>query len=175
MSKAFTKENDDAPEPAVARRPPPTLPPGVRNHVTPESALRWREELERLTEVERPRLASAESTEERLRLSAVDDEIHRLRHCLRSAVETPPPPVGEDRARFGAWVVVRESSGEDSRYRIVGVYEADPERGWISWLSPLAKALLNLRAGEFARLRTPGGESRLEVRSVDFLRPAGEF
>ena len=62
-------------------------------------------------------------------------------------------------------VTVREA-GTEARYRIVGVDEVDFDRGWVSWLSPIAKALLNKRIGERVRLRTPGGEKELEILTV---------
>lgn len=170
MSKAFTRENDDAPEPVRVRRPASVLPPGVRNHVTPDGRQRWQAELDRLTEEERPRRAASDRPEDRERLGSLDQEIHRLRQLIRSAVATPPPPVGEERIRFGAWVTVRDPSGAETCYRIVGVDEVDLERGWISWLSPLAKALLHRRKGESIRLRTPGGEEALEILAVEYER-----
>lgn len=168
MSKAFTRENDDAPEPVRIRRPASVLPPGVRNHVTPDGLQRWRTELDRLSEVERARLAATDQPEDRERLNSLDQEIHRLRQLIRSAVATPPPPAGEERIRFGAWVTIREAAGAETRYRIVGVDEVDLGRGWISWLSPLSKALLHRRKGESVRLHTPGGEEVLEILAVEY-------
>lgn len=74
-----------------------------------------------------------------------------------------PPTEPPDRVRFGATVTVREHRGDESHYRIVGVHETDPERGWVSWLSPIAKALLNARLGERVRLRLPAGEKQLQI------------
>lgn len=173
MSKAFTRENDDAPEPGSIRRPAVQLPPGVRNHVTPDGILRWKTQLEHRTDHERPRLADRSDATSRELLVRLDDEIARLQACLRSAVSTPPPPVGETRVRFGAWVEVRDSAGETNRYRLVGVEEADPDQGLINWLSPLAKALLNRRPGESTRLRLPTGETTLTIQSVDYVRNLG--
>lgn len=170
MSKAFTRENDDAPEPGSVRRPPVQLPPGVRNHVTSDGLLRWKTQLEHLIDHERPQLAGRADPTSRELLARLDDEIARLQDCLRSAVSTPPPPATETRVRFGAWVEVRDSTGETNRYRLVGVEEADPDQGLISWLSPLAKALLNRRPGESTRLRLPSGETTLTIQSVEYDR-----
>lgn len=173
MSKAFTRENDDAPEPGSVRRPPVQLPPGVRNHVTSDGLLRWKTQLEHLIDHERPQLAGRADTTSRELLDRLDDQIARLQDCLQSAVSTPPPAVGETRVRFGAWVEVRDSAGETNRYRLVGAEEADPDQGLISWLSPLAKALLNRRPGDSTRLRLPSGETTLTIQTVDYVRDQG--
>jgi transcription elongation factor GreB len=170
MSKAFTRENDDAPEPGSVRRPPAQLPPGVRNHVTPDGLRRWKSQLEHLIEHARPQLAHQTDPSSREQLDRLEDQIARLQDCLQSAVSTPPPAVGETRVRFGAWVEVRDSAGETNRYRLVGVEETDPDQGHISWLSPLAKALLNHRPGDSTRLRLPAGETTLTIQAVDYVR-----
>ncbi len=78
----------------------------------------------------------------------------------------PPPGVRDQRVRFGATVTVREPDGGESSYRIVGVDETDLDRGWVSWLSPIAKALLNAEPGQRVRLKLPGGDVELEVTGV---------
>jgi transcription elongation factor GreB len=70
--------------------------------------------------------------------------------------------------RFGATVVVREESGGESTYRIVGVDETDFDRGWVSWLSPIAKALMNARLGERVRFKFPSGEEELEIIDISY-------
>ena len=85
-----------------------------------------------------------------------------------------PPATPDDRVRFGAVVTVREAGGGETRYRIVGVDEVDFDRGWISWLSPIAKALLNKSIGQRVRLRTPGGERELEVMRVSYETEVGK-
>jgi transcription elongation factor GreB len=70
--------------------------------------------------------------------------------------------------RFGATVLVRRSDGEEDNYRIVGVDEIDLDRGWVSWLSPIAKALMNARVGEQVRFKFPSGEEQLEIVRVEY-------
>jgi len=167
MSRAFVRESDDLPErPTFARRPSP-LPPGAQNHITPDGARRFREELERLVQVERPRLATADDPDAKRRLQEVNQRIDQLQQCLESAVVVPVPNE-RDRVQFGATVTVRERSGEETRYRVVGVDEVDIDRGWVSWLSPIAKALLNARLGERVRFKFPSGEEELEVVGVAY-------
>lgn len=158
MSKAFTREDDDAPEAETSRWDRPRVPPGVRNLVTPDGMHAWREELERLTGgdpgiTKRPEIL---------------DRIRQLQSYLRSALPTPPPPPGDDRIRFGAVVTTRDSSGQEIRYRIVGVDEVDLDRDWVSWLSPVAKSLLQKRVGDPVRLKVPGGETLLTIVGFEY-------
>jgi transcription elongation factor GreB len=163
VSKAFTRESDDVPElPALPRQPSP-LPPGAKNYLTREGAARLREELNRLLQDRVQLAASQGDVEAKQQLQIVDQRIDRLQQSLRSAVVVSPPVAPEDRVRFGASVTVREYSGAESRYRIVGVDETDLNRGWISWVSPLAKALLNARLGQRVRFKLPSGEEELEI------------
>jgi len=171
MSKAFTRENDDAPDPESAPRPRAvSLPPGTRNYITADGAAAFREELNRLIQDERPRWVGAADPESRARLDAVESRIRELDRILRTAVVPRPPPAHDDRVRFGAWVAVVDGEGTKSQYRIVGVDEADPDRGWISWISPLARALIGSRVGDRVPVMTPDGEARVELLKVS---PAG--
>jgi transcription elongation factor GreB len=167
MSKAFTRESDDAPDlPMAPRRSP--LPPGAKNYLTPAGERQLREELERLTQVERPPLARVtDDSEVRRQLSVMDQRILDLQQTLQTAVVVPPPAPTENRVRFGATVTIRQR-GEEIRYRIVGVDEADLDRGWVSWLSPIAKALLNAETGQRVKFKFPSGEEDLEILSVAY-------
>jgi transcription elongation factor GreB len=151
MSKAFTRESDDMPERPPAPRPAPALPPGVRNYVTPSGAKSLEAELETLLQKDSasPRLAA-------------------LRRILQTIEVVPTPEPPHNQARFGATVTVRDSSGHDETYRIVGVDETDIDRDWISWLSPLARALLNAHLGETVRVQLPAGERVLEIVAISY-------
>jgi transcription elongation factor GreB len=166
VSKAFTRESDDAPELPIRPRRPSPLPLGARNYLTAGGAQGLGEELNRLINIERPRLAALDNDEDKRQLQAVDERIDHLQHSLGSAVVVNPPVVPDDQVRFGATVTVRNPRGEESRYRIVGVDETDIDRDWVSWLSPIAKALLNARVGQLVRIKLPGGEEQLEIVSV---------
>jgi transcription elongation factor GreB len=169
MSKAFTREDDTAYEPAIPR-PAALLPPGTRNLITPSGALRLRGELERLVRVERPRLAveAAADPDARTSRAALDQRIRQIEHALNTMVVTGPPQTPDDAVRFGASVTVRDRSGETSRYRIVGADETDLDRDWVSWLSPIAKAVLNARVGDRVRLQLPGSSDELEILAVSY-------
>jgi transcription elongation factor GreB len=169
MSKAFTRESDDSSSDPIVPPALAQLPPGVKNYITSEGAARLRHDLDRLVQVERPRIAAlAESEEIRRQTVALDARVHQLKWVLEQVtiVEKPAPP--HDQVRFGATVVVRNSSGEEETFRIVGVHETDIERGYVSWLSPLARALLNARIGQRVRFSTPAGEEQLEIVSIVF-------
>jgi transcription elongation factor GreB len=169
MSKAFTRESDDAPERPLVRRPPASAALGEKNYLTPDGARRFQVELDRLVEAERPQAAAlTDPTESRQKLQELDRRIQQLQEILRTAVVRLPPADPEDRIRFGATVTVRGRGGEESRYRLVGVDETDLDRNWVSWRSPLAKALLNARKGDRVHLRLPSGEEQLEIVAVAY-------
>lgn len=168
MSKAFVRESDhpDLPEPPPLVSP---LPPGAKNYLTPDGAERLRAEVARLADTERPRLAAAAARDDeaKAQLQALDQRLRYLRGSLRSGVVAPPPD-DRDVVKFGAVVTVRDAGGE-ARYRIVGVDETDVDRGWVSWLSPLARALMNARKGERVAFNAPSGRKELEVVAVEYL------
>jgi transcription elongation factor GreB len=97
----------------------------------------------------------------------IETSIRKLQQVLDSVV-VAELPADQEKAAFGARVVVRHSNGEKDAYRIVGVEEAEPEHGSISWLSPLARALLSRKAGDKVRFRSPGGYEELTIVSVDW-------
>jgi transcription elongation factor GreB len=166
MSKAFTRESDDAPE-APLVRPAAVLPPGVKNLLTPGGALQLRQELEQLT-TEGAALRAQNDEPAKRRQQSLAARALQIQRTLQTAVITGPPTIADDVVRFGATVRVRERSGEETSYRIVGVDETDLDKNWVSWLSPIAKALLNARVGERAKLKLPGGEEELEVLGVTY-------
>ena len=146
MSKAFTREDDDAPEPPPRLRRVSSLPFGTKNYITADGAARMRDELARLVEVERPSIAVVPGHPAgNERRSAVDARIVAIQQVLGSAVVVEPPAPPWEEVRFGATVGTRDRRGETATYRIVGVDETDLEQDHVSWISPLAKALLKGR------------------------------
>ncbi len=168
MSKAFTREETDGPD--IPDLPPlqSTLPEGARNYITATGANKLREELAVLVNEKRPSLVGMDDPDAKRQLAALDQRIHRLEESLQSA-EIVPAPKGEiDAVRFGVTVTVREDDGEESIYRIVGVDETDIDRGWVSWLSPIARALMNAKLGERVRFKIPSGETELEIVAMSY-------
>jgi len=169
MSKAFTREENDGRD--LPDLPPPVaiLPEGARNYITAAGAENLRRDLAELVNQKRPALVAAtDDPEAKRQLTALDQRIYQLEQSLQSA-EVLAPPAGEpDTVRFGATVTVRDSTGEESTYRIVGVDETDFDRGWVSWQSPIARALLNARRGERVPFSFPSGEEELEIVVVSY-------
>jgi len=171
MSKAFTRESDSDSDEPLPLRPSSALPPGAKNFVTPDGADRLRAELAELTNETRPQLVSAQEDEGRKRkLQLIDQRIEQIEESLRTAVIVPAPTTEEERreVRFGATVMVRRRGG-DVTYRIVGVDETDLDRNWVSYLTPIAKALVSARLGERVRFRFPSGEEELEIVRIDYV------
>ncbi|OFZ53650.1 MAG: transcription elongation factor GreB [Bdellovibrionales bacterium RIFOXYC1_FULL_54_43] len=184
MSKAFTKEQDsDSPvSQDEAAGPEPALPTGFKNYMTPPGAARLREELKQLLHVERPELVKtvswAASNGDRSengdyiygkrRLREIDRRIRFLTKRLESAVIVDPSVQNAERVLFGARVTVRDEEDRERTYRIVGIDEADVRNGDVSWISPIAKALLNAKVGDTVNLRTPRGEEELEILRIRY-------
>lgn len=182
MSKAFTRENEPDED---TLEPVPQLPAGVKNYITPQGYRALQDELDKLWKVERPALVKtitwAASNGDRSengdyiygkkRLREIDRRVRFLRKRIESSeVVDPARRAGCDQVFFGATVTVCDADGIENTYSIVGVDEADAAGGRISWVSPLARALLKLREGEVALLQTPAGTSELEVISIVYCQ-----
>jgi transcription elongation factor GreB len=167
MSKAFTRDDAAEPPPIVVARAP--LPQGVPNYVTPRGLFLLQEELERL-QAERTRIATLDVAEpERPRLLAsCDARLSALETRLGSVELIQPSTQPRDEVRFAAQVLVRTAAGEERRYQLVGVDEADVARGRIAFIAPLSRALLGRRVGDVATLRTPRGEEELEILAIEY-------
>ncbi|MDG2284935.1 MAG: transcription elongation factor GreB [Alphaproteobacteria bacterium] len=182
MSKAFTKEDDDAPEVEEPDEPSP-LPPGVKNYITPRGFEVLREELKQLRRVERPKVVEVVSWAAgngdrsengdyiygKKRLREID---RRMRYILKrleiAEVVDPSKQTNRDQVFFGATVTYAEEDDTEHTVRIVGVDEAELERGEVSWISPIARALLKASEGDVIELRAPGGAKSIEVVSIRY-------
>ena len=165
MSKAFTREDDDAPEEPVTARPNPALPPGAKNWMTADGAERLREELRLLSE----QRAGSPGAEGWRRAQA--QRLADLEYTLATAEVVGPAGGACEEVRFGVSVEVRENDGVQRSYRIVGVDETAPDRGRVSWLSPIARALLGARRGERVTFKFPSGEKELEIVAITDATP----
>ncbi len=181
MSRAFVDENAsqyNEEEPPELKVP---LPAGARNYMTPQGAEKMRGELDALA-VERPRImaevarasAAGSSTDKaslaalRRRLRELDRRVEYLSRMAAVTEVIDPLSQSPDRVAFGATVTVSEENGGESVYRIVGVDESDPARGLVSWISPLARALVSRRTGDLATLTLPGGRKSLRVLKIEY-------
>jgi transcription elongation factor GreB len=169
VSKAFTRESDD--ESGAEEIPSfrPQLPPGTRNYITREGGNRLKQRLNDLLEKKQAMatMSNAAGTGSEADQRKIESAIRRLQQMLDSVV-VAEIPVDQEKVAFGATVTVRHGNGEESSYHIVGVEEADPERGSISWISPLARALLSRRAGDQVRFRSPEGDEELTIITVRY-------
>ena len=183
MSKAFTKESEGGPGDEDAGDSPETrVPHGSKNYITPVGADRLKAELRQLLHTERPELVKviqwAASNGDRSengdyiygkrRLREIDRRIRFLTKRLEAAEIIDPAAQVSDRVLFGATVTVLDEEERTRTYRIVGIDETDVKRGHVSWISPIAKALLNSKAGDVVTLKTPKGEGELEVLRVRY-------
>jgi transcription elongation factor GreB len=180
MSKAFVKESADLddeiqPEGGDEAR-------AAKNYISPGGYRRLRDEFSELWEGERPKLvetiAWAASNGDRSengdyiygkrRLREVDRRIRYLSKRIEIAEVVDNAGQGHDRVFFGATVTYRDASGNSRTVTIVGIDEADPAQGRISWISPVAKALLKAREGDTVLVRTPAGVDEIEVIEIRY-------
>ncbi len=185
MSKAFTREaeagDDDDEGPGL-----PPLPAGARNYITPAGYRRLREELMALLDVERPKVVETVSWAAKngdrsengdylygkKRLREIDRRIRFLTKRLDIAeVADPSAHHGSDQIFFGATVTYANAKGEERTITIKGIDEADSLAGEVSWIAPIARALLKARVGDEVSLQTPGGLERIEVVEVSYPKP----
>jgi len=164
MSKAFLRESDLGDDPVVTR--PSALPEGARNYLTAFGAESLREELARLVAQDRAALKGSSDPDDRRELQRIDHRTRQIEESLRTA-EIVDPAGRSDTVRFGSSVTLREANHEAERYRIVGVDEIDFYADGLSWLSPLAQALLNQPKGGLVSVQTPGGVRHLEILQVE--------
>jgi len=185
MNKAFTRESDASDDADDVEAPSP-LPSGARNYMTPGGFARLSGELEHLVQKERPELVTTvawaagngDRSENgdyiygKKRLREIDRRIRFLIKRLDAAeVVDPAAPREEETAGqvfFGATVDVRNARGEPRTISIVGVDEIDTARGYISWVSPMARALLKAREGDTVTLRTPAGAEEIDIVEVRY-------
>ncbi len=180
MSKAFTKETE--PE-EVEREDPAPLPDGVKNYITPAGMAALRDELKTLKTVERPKVVEVVSWAAgngdrsengdyvygKKRLREIDRRIRFLLKRMEIAeIVDPAFQTARDRVVFGATVTYRDESGKERTVRIVGIDEASLENGEVSWVSPIARALLNGCRGDLVEMRTPGGEVEIEIVDISY-------
>jgi transcription elongation factor GreB len=186
MSKAFTRELDSEDDDNDGMQP--ELPAAVKNYITPQGYARLRAELMQLIDHERPQVVevvhwaagNGDRSENgdyiygKKRLREIDRRIRFLTHRLEVAEVTDASVHhGRDQVFFGATVRYAEESGEERTVTIMGIDEADSAQGQVSWISPIARALLKAREGDVVKLETPLGTQDIEVLEVRYPAPAG--
>jgi transcription elongation factor GreB len=187
MSKAFTKESDgdeddDLPEDMGG------LPVSAKNYMTPEGFARLRGELDQLMRKERPdvvkvvswaagngdRSENGDYIYGKKRLREIDRRVRYLSKRLANAEVVDPAKRAQkgattDQVFFGATVTTANAKNEERTLKIVGVDEVDLAKGHVSWISPIAKALLKAEEGDVVKMRTPTGVEELEIVKVRYV------
>ena len=189
MNKAFTRELDRDDEDDDGDVEAPVLPGGAKNYITAAGHRRLRDELKTLLDDERPKMVETVSWAAKngdrsengdylygkKRLREIDRRIRFLTKRLDIAeVVDPALHHGNDQVFFGATVRFASDHGEERTIRILGVDEAESARGEVSWVAPIARALLKARVGDEVRLVTPRGVETIEVLEVSYPPPGGE-
>jgi transcription elongation factor GreB len=157
------------------------------NYITPEGYAQLKEEFNHLYRTERPRVVAdvawAASNGDRSenadyiygkrRLRQIDSRLKFLMKRMDLAeVVDPARQQGLEKVYFGAWVTLYSLANDvEHTYRIVGQDELDPGKGFISWISPMAKALIGKSEGDVVRVNTPGGEGEFEIGAVSYKSP----
>jgi transcription elongation factor GreB len=188
MNKAFTRESDTDPDDGADDDGGlPAVPAGTRNYITPAGFERLRAELLGLLDDERPKVVETVSWPAKhgdrsengdylsgtKRLREIDRRIRFLTRRLDIAeVVDPSLHHGHDQVFFGATVRTEPPRDADRTITIKGIDEADSSRAEVSWIAPVARALLKARVGDEVRLETPGGVEELEVLAVSYPAPA---
>jgi transcription elongation factor GreB len=152
----------------------------ARNYLTPEGYQRLKDEFQTLLKFERPKTVQAVSEAAAMgdrsenaeyiygkrRLREIDRRLRFLSKRLEDVEIVDPTQVNTDKVSFGLWVVVEDEEGEQSVYQIVGEDEIDPEKGRITFSSPLGKALLGKKLGDIVTVKRPKGDLELEIVEI---------
>lgn len=186
MSRAFVREDDEALGDDVGEADVADiveLPAGKKNYITPAGHARLKSEFEHLWKVERPELvktvawaaANGDRSENadyiygKRRLREIDRRIRFLTKRLEQAeIVDPLRQENREQVFFGATVTLRSGAANEQTLTIVGIDEADPARGRVSWVSPVARALLRGRVGDVVMLKTPAGTDAVEILAIRY-------
>jgi transcription elongation factor GreB len=180
MSKAFTKESEVE---ADFEGEIPALPAATKNYITPDGLQRLQDEFAQLQKIERPKTVETVSWAAgngdrsengdyiygKRRLREIDGRMRFLRKRMEIAEAVDPArQKNRERVYFGATVDYRNARDEVKTVRIVGIDEARSELNEVSWISPVAKALLKAAEGDIVEVRTPKGVERLEILKISY-------
>ncbi len=158
-----------------------------KNYITPQGHAALEAEFTQLLKVERPEVVrvvswaagNGDRSENgdyiygKRRLRQIDSRLRFLMQRMDAAVIVDPATqAGLEKVFFGAWVRLYSLDRDtEHTYRIVGQDELEPTKGWISWVSPLAKAMLGKQAGDVVRVQTPTGEDEYEIQKISYTEP----
>lgn len=164
MSRAFVKGADDNQTDELPERPLPAHP----NYVTPRGLEQLQARLRELRESHEKLAHEDGNSFAEQRRQEVERDLRYIGAQIERAIVVDPAGQPHDEVHFGATVTIRDGSGRDQRFAIIGDDEADIAAGKISWASPLAKALIGLHVGDTALWHKPGGAAEIEVVAIDY-------
>lgn len=181
MSKAFVKDDGEADLDSEAEFEPAV--PGGKNYMTPAGAERMRQELRKLRYEERPEVTrvvswaagNGDRSENgdylygKKRLREIDKRMRFLAKRLESAEIVDPLSITASYVQFGATVTIRYEDDSKKTFSIVGIDEVDLAKGRISWMSPLARALMRASEGDLVTFQSPKGQQEIEIVSVAYI------
>ncbi len=161
-----------------------------KNYITPLGFKRLQDEWEYFTKIERPevtrivawaagngdRSENADYQYGKKRLREIDKRLAFLTRRIDDAEIVDPLKIKSEKVQFGATVTIVDEDSKKKTYTIVGIDEVDTARSWISWISPIGRALLGKKVGDFINVNTPMGEVEYEVESLEYKAiPIPEF
>ncbi len=165
MSRGFVKEEDQEETPVLVPRA--HLPNGVPNYVTVNGLDELNKERDELL-AEKKQLAEQE-TDNRVQINHITAKLNLLIGRINSAKVVEVNTSAQDEIHFGAKITLYKKDEDcTSEYQIVGVDEADIFENKISFLSPMAKALLNKKIGDEIILKTPKGDRVMQIKSIEY-------
>lgn len=182
MNKAFTKEQDEEKESEHDTDSAPNIPRGSKNYITPRGADRLKKEYRELKFKERPEIlkvvtwaaGNGDRSENgdylygKKRLREIDRRLRFLSKRIDSIEIADPTTIKSEQILFGATVTILDEDDIQKTYAIVGIDEVNLEKGHISWISPLASALLRNRVGDFVTFNTPKGIREVEIVKIEY-------
>lgn len=157
-------------------------PPGEKNYITPQGLKKLQDEYQKLKYDERPKVVdviswaagNGDRSENgdyiygKKRLREIDKRLEFLSKRLDVAEVVDPTTITVEYVAIGATVLVQDDDGNEKTYKIVGADESEPEFGKISWVSPIAKAMLKAKVGDYVTYKTPSGEKGLEIMEIEY-------
>ena len=159
MSRAFVKDQDDS----YAEQLPDRPDSGQPNYITPKGLDALKRRLKAMVE-EKAKLGDQAAAMK----PDIDRDIPWLESRIAKAIVLDPKTHKGDEVQFGATVEAVDDTGKRHRFAIVGEDEAEPTKHRISWLSPLAKALLGARVGDTVAWKRPAGDLSVEIEKIEY-------
>ncbi|MFG1501025.1 transcription elongation factor GreB [Halobacteriovorax sp. XZX-3] len=153
------------------------------NYITPKGFAKLEEELNFLMKTERPEITetvkwaaslgdrseNADYQYGKKRLREIDRRIRFLNTRINAALIVDPLSVTTDKIQFGATVTLEDENGKEKKYSIVGVDEVDTTKGYVSWKSPIARAMIGKEEGDEVIVQAPGDDFEYTIIEINYI------